>query len=320
MGKVRVGFIGAGNIAQAHLKNLSNNKDVDIVAICDIDEKTVQQQANHYQANGYTDVDQMLEETALDAVFICVPPFARGKLEEKVVARGIALFVEKPVDLCLNQAIEKEKIIQQAKVIHASGYCLRYLDTVQKAKKYLQDKKIAMVRGHYLSGFVETPWYRVKEKSGGQLVEQATHVLDLMSYLAGDIVKVHADAGLVVMDDIENINIPDVTSVNVVFKSGAVGHLDTTFTQPDHRMGVEFLGRDFRVEIKGTDLVILDQEGKRTDHATVDFLEEQDRKFIQAVKSNDQGEIYASYADGVKTLAASLAANQSYEKGQIVHL
>ena len=62
------------------------------------------------------------------------------------------LLVEKPVELDLAAAQEKAEIIKASGVINASGYCLRYLDTVQKAKEYLADKKIAMVRGTIFTG------------------------------------------------------------------------------------------------------------------------------------------------------------------------
>src|SRR5690625_1238685 len=245
MNKVKVGFIGVGGVATVHLNNVAQNEQAEIVAVCDISEEQVKKQGEAFQANMYVDFQEMLDQEELDAVFLSVPPFAHGDMEEKIVEKGIHLMVEKPVELSLEKALQKAEVIRQSGVINASGYCLRYLDTVQKAKDYLKDKKVAMVRGYYLTKFVHTPWYRIKSKSGGQLVEQSTHILDTMSYLAGDITQVNANMALQVMGDIENIDIPDVTSVNVMFASGAVGHLDSSFTQPDHRMGAEFLGRDF---------------------------------------------------------------------------
>ncbi|MCR2823466.1 Gfo/Idh/MocA family protein [Lederbergia panacisoli] len=320
MEKVKVGFVGVGGIASVHLKNVSENENAEIVAVCDINEENAEKQGEAYNASVYTDFDLMLENEQLDALFVSVPPFAHGDIEEKTVKKGIHLLVEKPVELDLVLAKEKAKVIRESGVINASGYCLRYLDTIQKAKEYLADKKIAMVRGQYISSFVQTPWYRIMSKSGGQLVEQATHVADLMAYLGGGIEKVSANMSLQVMDDIENINIPDVTSVNVTFSSGAVGHLDSSFTQPDHRMGVEVLGRDFRVELVGTTLKIVEKDHTETYESEVDFYEVQDRTFIEAVRTNNQDLILASYEDGLKTLAVTLAANQSNQEDKVISL
>ncbi|MBS4197411.1 Gfo/Idh/MocA family protein [Lederbergia citri] len=320
MEKVKVGFVGVGGIASVHLKNVSENEYAEIIAVCDINEESAKKQGEAYNASSYTDFHLMLENEELDALFISVPPFAHGDIEEKAVQKGIHILVEKPVELDLEVAKKKANIIRESGVINASGYCLRYLDTIQKAKEYLANKKIAMVRGQYISSFVQTPWYRIKSKSGGQLVEQATHVMDLMTYLGGDIEKVSANMSLQVMYDIENIDIPDVTSVNVTFSSGAVGHLDSSFTQPDHRMGVEVLGRDFRVELVGTNLKIVEKDHTETIESKVDFYEIQDRAFIEAVRTNNQDLVLASYEDGLKTLAVTLAANQSNQEEKVIKL
>ena len=65
-------------------------------------------------------------------------------------------------------------------------------------------------------------------QSGGQLVEQTTHQVDLMRYLAGEIVEVHARYANRVLGDVPNLDIPDVQVVNLQFASGAVGSLTTS--------------------------------------------------------------------------------------------
>lgn len=320
MTKIRVGFIGAGGIGEIHLQAVTKDEQAQIVSICDISLEQAQKQAKHYHASSYTDYEEMLEKEELDAVFLCVPPFVHHEMEEKIVARGIHLLVEKPVELNIARAMRKRDHIHQAGVIHASGYCLRYLDIVQKAKEFLQGKKIAMVRGHYLTGFVPTPWYRRLEKSGGQLVEQATHTLDLMTYLGGDIKKLQARMALQVMNHIDHIDIPDVTAVQFTFKNGAIGQMASTFTQSDHRMGVEVLGKDFRLEINGRTLIINEKGKKRTFESRTNMYEEQDRLFIEAVKTKNQQLILSSYDDGVNTLIASLAANKANENDKTVDL
>ncbi|PLS09652.1 Gfo/Idh/MocA family protein [Neobacillus cucumis] len=320
MRKVKVGFVGVGGIAGVHLENVKKCDHAEIVAVCDIVEESAKKKGLEFNAAVYTDLDEMLENEALDAVFVCVPPFAHGEIEEKIVKRGIHLLVEKPLGLDLETVQKKAKVIKESGVICGVGYCLRYLDTVAKAKDYLKDKTIAMVRGHYITSFVPTPWYREINKSGGQLVEQSTHTLDLMRYLAGDIEQVYANMRLQVLSDIPNMDIPDVTSVNVIFESGAVGHLDSSIIQFDHRSGIEILGKDFRVVIDGTNLTIAEKDSSNTYQSKVDFYLEQDRRFIEAVLKGDAALLLSSYEDGVKTLAATLAANKSNEVGLPINL
>ncbi|WP_152658421.1 Gfo/Idh/MocA family protein [Oceanobacillus sp. CFH 90083] len=318
--KLKAGFIGIGGVAATHLKILGKHKSVDIVAVCDIVKVNAVNTAEEINAKAYTDADEMLEKETLDVVFLCVPPFAHKDLEQKIVEKGIHLMVEKPVGLNMEEVYAKQLAIQKSGVICATGYCLRYLDTVQKAKEYLIDKEIAMVRGYYLSSFVETSWYRMMSKSGGQLVEQATHIMDLIRYLNGDFKTIYANMALKVSDDIKNIDIPDVTSVSFTFENGAVGHLDCSFTQNDHRMGVELLGNKFRVMIDGTNLTILEDNNVMTYSSEVDFYEEQDNAFIEAILTGKTETILSDYTNGLKTLETTLAANESQKTGNVISI
>ncbi|TDQ41239.1 Gfo/Idh/MocA family protein [Aureibacillus halotolerans] len=318
--KVKVGFVGVGGIASVHLRSIEANEDADIVAVCDISEENVQRSASTYNAQAYVDSKQMLENEVLDALFICVPPFAHGTMEEDASAKGIHLMVEKPVSLDVATALRKSEAIRESGIIHATGYCLRYLDTVALVKKYLKNKDIAMISGHYMTRFVQTPWYRDKSKSGGQLVEQATHTLDLMRYFGGEITDIYANMDLLLMNDIPDISIPDVTSVQMKFSSGSIGQMACSFTQPDHRAGIEILGKEFRVVIDGADASII-EEGKSVRYTSkVNFYEAQDRCFIDAVKTEDQSKILSDYNNGVETLLASLAANHSSDTAKPIQI
>ncbi|EKN65227.1 oxidoreductase [Neobacillus bataviensis LMG 21833] len=315
MKKVRVGFVGAGGIADIHLQHIGKNEQAEITAICDIHAETAFEKAKTYGAAAYTNVDEMLDKGSFDALFISVPPFAHGDIEEKAAKKGIHLMVEKPLGLDYQTVLKKSEVIKESGIICGVGYCLRYWDAVAKAKEYLKGKKPAMIRGHYLSSFVSTPWYREWDKSGGQLVEQSTHVVDLARYLGGEIDQVYANMGLQVHKNVPNINIPDVTSVNFVYDSGAIGHIDSTFAQFDHRMGIEVMGEDFRVVIDGSNVTIVEKGSTESFMSEVDFYQEQDRLFIKAVATGNQDLLLSSFEDGLKTLAVTLAANQSHETG-----
>jgi predicted dehydrogenase len=318
---VKVAVVGVGGIGAEHLKHLYESEKADLVAVCDIIQANADKAAENYGAKAYTNFDEMLEKEPLDAIFLCIPPFAHGDMEEKVAAKGISLFVEKPVGLDLETVRRKQQVLEKSGIIVGTGYCLRYLDTVAQAKEYLKDKKVAMVRAHRFGGLVLVPWWRDITKSGGQLVEQTTHNLDLIRYIAGDIVKISADMALRVMDDVENINIPDVYSVNFVLESGAVGHLDTSFVdQPDGRSSLEVIGRGWRVSIDGSALTIMENGKTMTIKSTMNFYKAQDEAFLEAIITGDRSLILAPYEEGIKTLEATLAAHQSADSGESVRI
>jgi predicted dehydrogenase len=319
--KVRVGIVGAGGIAKQHLKILSELPQVEIVAICDKVKETVETVAVEYKAEAFTDAQAMIEAVQMDALFVCVPPFAHGLIEELAAERGIHLLIEKPIGLDMAVVKQKSVIFRKAGIIVSTGYCLRYLDSLRIARDYLKDKKIATVRAERFSSLVQAPWWRDMSKSGGQLVEMTTHTIDMIRFLAGDVSQVYANAALLVHQDVPGISIPDVTSVQFVLESGAIGQLTTAFIpQPAGRSELEIAGDQFHLTLSGTTVTIQDMESIRIYENTADFSKEQDTAFIQAILTKDRSSILAPYEEAMRTLEVTLAANESIRTGKPVLL
>src|SRR5256714_7779444 len=94
---VRVAFVGTGGIANHHLSRLAEIEGVEIVALCDVAEERAAAAAAKYGGQVHTDYRRMLDEVAMDALYVCVPPFAHRDAEILAAQRGVHLFVEKPV-------------------------------------------------------------------------------------------------------------------------------------------------------------------------------------------------------------------------------
>ncbi|WP_339324429.1 Gfo/Idh/MocA family oxidoreductase [Paenibacillus sp. FSL W8-0194] len=313
---IRIGVVGAGIIAAEHLKHIQRNEWAELAAVCDVAPAAAERAARQYGGKAYDDFDEMLDREKLDALFICVPPFAHGNMEEKAAERGIHLLVEKPLGLRMDEVRRKAEALEQSGVITGSGYCLRYMESVQRAKRYLEGKEIAMVRAYRFGGLPPNPWWVDHAKSGGQLVEQTTHNVDLMLYLAGDVRKISADMGLLLSRDVPGITTPDAASVNMVFASGALGHIDTGFfPQPDGRSSLEMMGRNFRLTLEGSHLTITEPDQTWVFKGRGDFYQAQDDAFIQAVETGDRSLILAPYVEALRTLEVTLAANESAKTG-----
>jgi myo-inositol 2-dehydrogenase / D-chiro-inositol 1-dehydrogenase len=66
------------------------------------------------------------------------------------------------------------------------------------------------------------------EQSGGQFVEQTTHIFDLARYLAGDVAEVYANAAVRLLGEVESFNVTDVGAANLKFAGGAIGTIHNT--------------------------------------------------------------------------------------------
>ena len=85
---VKVGFVGAGGIANWHLGHLSKIEDADIVSLCDVKRERVEVTAKKYGGRIYTDYEKMLKEEKLDALYVCLPPFAHENVEILAAEKG----------------------------------------------------------------------------------------------------------------------------------------------------------------------------------------------------------------------------------------
>src|SRR5438105_2869514 len=104
--QVRLGFLGTGGIAGHHLKQLQEVPGAEIVALCDVVAERAEARAQEFGGRAYRDYRQMLEREELDALYVCVPPFAHDDAEVQAARRGIHLFVEKPVTLTMEKGLE----------------------------------------------------------------------------------------------------------------------------------------------------------------------------------------------------------------------
>ena len=135
---VKVGFVGCGGIAHTHMERLRKIREARMVAFYDIVPEKARETAKSVGAKAYPSLQEMLDKEELDAVYVCVPPFAHG-FEPEIVERGINIFVEKPVALSMDTARKIESAIRKAGVLSSVAYMWRYFDTTALAKRVLEE-------------------------------------------------------------------------------------------------------------------------------------------------------------------------------------
>jgi len=315
---VRVGFVGAGGIANAHMNALQVVEDVQIAAVCDIDRDRAESAAARLVARAYTDHRAMLDSEKLDALYVCVPPFAHEDQELIAASKGIHLFVEKPVAVTIEKAREIREAIRQSGIIAAVGYHWRYQSNTDRAREILQGKQIGMVLGYWMGGFPGVAWWRRMEQSGGQMVEQTTHISDLARYLCGDVTEVFAAYANRSSKGIPEFNIHDVGTATLKFASGAVGAMSNTcILSVPYTVGLHVIAKDLVVEIHG-DLRVIEPGHTEVFTGGLNAMQEENRAFIEAVRTGNTNGIRSTYDDAVKTLAVTLACNESAATGKPV--
>ncbi len=311
--RTRVGFIGAGGIAGRHVGTLRHMPDVEIVGFADPDFQRAQELASQVGGRAYVSREDLLERETLDALYICVPPFAHGDPERAAIEAGIPFFVEKPLSLDMAEAESIAGAVEASGLVTAVGYHWRYLDTVEEARGLMRDTPAQLVSGYWLDQTPPPRWWWREDRSGGQIVEQATHIIDLARHLVGEIDEVHAFAAPAMRRD-------DFPDVDVATANGSVGTLATTCVlRWGHRIGLHLFGDGLAIELSDRDIMVDVGRGRPVRGAGVDPVQMEDRDFVDAVRGLPN-RIRSPYREALKSHRVALAVSASARAGLPVRI
>ncbi len=326
---LKVGFVGTGGIASRHLQNTAKRDDAEMVGYADVVLERAQAAADEYGGNAYDNFVDLYDNEEPDAIVICTPPFAHGDIESEAAQRGIHFFVEKPVAISMEMANGVQEAVEAAGIATQVGYMFRFSEALIKVRELLSDRPIAMVQAHYyMPGLPSPAWWPYMAKGGGQLVEQATHMLDLGRFLAGDVATVAGQTARVrnwtdvpdgyqpegLLEYSEDFEIPDVTGLVMQYECGALGTLSCSLVpQATWDVGFKVVADGLLVTIEGPDASwVGDEEGemKAGENWAEYVLYE---LYDQVIAGSTQTSV--PYIEGVKSLAISLAGYESVNQG-----
>jgi len=321
---LRIGIAGTGWFAKVHADRLSRSDGVRVTGILgSTKEKADAMAAGFDDARGYAAMRDMLDGERLDAVYLCVPPMAHGDLERQLIERGIPFLVEKP--LGIDAALPKELLgrVLDKGLITSVGYHFRYKDTAARLRSLLSERTVGMATGGWMGGMPGVHWWRRMEGSGGQFVEQTTHLVDLLRYAAGEVDEVYAAFGSRAMHrKHENVTVPDVGSVVLKLTGGAVATISNTCLLPSDAgsVGLSFFTEEGRIDWNPSELTAVGGgSGSRSVYTDPgDPYARENEAFLHAVRTGDVSHIRSDYADAYRTQAVTAAANASAAAGRPV--
>jgi predicted dehydrogenase len=268
-------------------------------------------------AKVFTDYKKLYKGAAFDAVYVGLPPFAHEEQELIAARQGIHLFVEKPVALSMELANKVSKAVVKAGIISSAGFQDRYQDIMPYMKNWLAKKDIAFINGYWVGGMPGVWWWRRREHSGGQAVEQTIHIFDMVRYLFGDVVAVQAFGRRGVITDVENYDTEDASAVNLQFENGIIGTVYSgCFTNCGGKCGIDIYCKNARLDYTERAGFKAFEPNLTIDMKTGnDYGQEEDDAFIDAILEKDQSLILSPYSEAVKDLEVALAANESMDNG-----
>ena len=232
---MKTALIGCGAISGNHLIAIEKRWDVEIVALCDIDVSRAEAAQKQYapDAKVYADYRTMLDERKPDAVHIATPHHLHCEMTCEALARGISVFLEKPV--CISD--DEIEWMLEAEKNSAGRVCVCFQNRLNPTT--LAARELAAEFGGVSSARASVTWNRDEEyyrseswrgkkatEGGGALINQAIHELDLLIGFTGTPITVsartanHRHTGV--------IEVEDTAELLIGFENGATGFFTAT--------------------------------------------------------------------------------------------
>lgn len=332
----RVAVIGPGFIAQRHLEVLSSEPDVELVGILGRRQDAATDAARRFGGRPYTDLQAMLDQERPEAAWICLPPDQHGALELSLIERGIHLFVEKPLAVDLETPVRIAGAIEAAGVIAGAAYHWRAMDTLREVEDIIAANPVKLLNGHWHDSMPGPAWWRDETRGGGQMVEQATHLVDISRRLLGEATVLAATADRHDHPDRPGMTVADVSTAIVRYDAGPIG----TFTATCILGGTS--AQEVRLFADGLAITIRQQgvlyEDARTKAVTAmdgftgsrlwgvtatryvptgnDPFRDEDRAFLDAIRFGDAGRLFSSYHDALRTHRLTCAIRSAAATGR----
>ena len=190
---LKLGIIGAGAITQvAHLPVVGKLKGVEVVAICDTDRAKARALADRFRVrDAFSDIEELLEYEAVDAVAICTPNHLHEPHVTAALAAGAHVLVERPLALTAAGAQRLIRLAEKRDRVLLVGMNHRYRSDVQILRSFIQSGELGRVESVRGSWHVAKParttmgWRQRREESGGGvMLDLGLSILDLGLWLA----------------------------------------------------------------------------------------------------------------------------------------
>ncbi len=331
MQSLRAAILGCGGIASRHAQNLNAMEGkFRLVAFADSIEERASSFAATYtggEAAVYTDHRAMFDECPLDAVFICLPPFAHSGEVERAAQQGVHVFIEKPIALNAVDAWRMVAAAESAGIVSQVGFMYRFGTAIATLKQMIDSGEAGLaglMSTRYFCNALHAPWWRQQDKSGGQLVEQVIHMVDLMRYLMGEADSVYSIQRNLYHHDVPDYTVEDVSGTVISFRQGGIGVIYASNNAIPGQWINDYKVVAARVTAEFTDanhaLFTYTAGDVRTEQvaANSDVYVRESLNFYDAIVAGRPA--LTPLREGARSLDLALAARRSAETGEVIRL
>jgi len=314
MKKLKMAVVGVGFWGRNHVRVLSELPDVELVAVCDIDQQRTAVVAEKYGLKAYNDSSKMYQKENVDAVTLCVWSTRLSEEALKALKAGKHVLVEKPMAKSSTEAKKIVDLAEAEKLILTVGFIERFNPAVKRLKEAITEGKI----GSPVSATIRrvTKW---PERIGdvGVVKDTAIHDIDMARFIFNeDPLSVYAKAG-----NLKHSKFEDYAQIMLSFSDGKSAFLEANWLTPykirkltvtgsEAIISLDYITQEMTIETLGQTLT------PRYDVEEPLKLELQ--HFVECVKNGRTPLV--SGTDGLKALKIAEAALKSADVGRLIKL
>lgn len=191
MSILNIGVIGTGGISAFHLNPYAKHPNVNIYAVCDLNEERAAAAAEKYGAQKiFTDYHELLSDETLDAVSICTWNNSHAEISIAALQAGKHVLVEKPLCRTVEEALAVQEAVRVSGKILQVGFVRRYDPNARMLHEFAEAGEFGEIyyaKASYIRRLGNPGgWFSDSERSGGgPLIDLGVHVIDLCWYLMG---------------------------------------------------------------------------------------------------------------------------------------
>jgi UDP-N-acetyl-2-amino-2-deoxyglucuronate dehydrogenase len=255
--QIRMGVVGCGRISKNHFSSIeAHAENVELAALCDTDQKVLDEHQQRYDVPAYRELESMLEQEDLDIVALCTPSGVHPEQSIIAARAGVHVMTEKPMATRWQDGVRMVKACDEANVRLFVVKQNRRNSTLQLLKQAVRENRFGRIHMVHLNVFWTRPqsyydsakWRGTWEFDGGAFMNQASHYVDLLDWIIGPVDQVQA-----MMSTNRQIEVEDTGVLNVRWRNGALGSMSVTMlTYPKNLEGsITILGEKGTVRVAG---------------------------------------------------------------------
>lgn len=264
---MKAGVIGVGAMGKHHARVYNELKEVELVAVADVNAERAEEMARRYKVRAYVDYRKMLEEEELQVVSVAVPTRLHLQVAADVFERGVSCLLEKPIAPTVEEGREIITSANERGVKMAVGHVERFNPAIVELKRRIgrgELGRLFLIHARRLGPFPE----RIRDV--GVVIDLATHDLDIMCYLTGsEVTRVYAETAQRIHTQHE-----DLLSGLLRFSNGAIGVLDVNWLTPTKIRELSLTGERgmFLVNLLSQDLYFYENSCSQVGWDSLDIL------------------------------------------------